>query len=636
MFRKYIKWPLAIILFSAITALVSCKKFLSPEAISSFDKDYVFSNIPNARAALLGTYNALCGDFGYGIRISQYWGYDTDEMQKGTNPPTTDEGQLLAKYLGIPANLQITNPFNQMYQGIERANLCIYNIPKMDLYTNGSATQQAQLKRMVGEALVLRAQFYYELCRNFGDVPAQWVPSEFQPDLFLFRTSRDTIYDHLLEDLKTAATLLPWRTEVTAIGDQIDQRFTKGAAKALRAKIALTRGGYQLPVTGGALVRAANYLDYYKIANQECKEIMERPDQHTLFPSYKGLFKNYLLAHNTNDPAGEFVMVASMAFGTNSDSKLGIQNGTRVNGTGGLSVAVLPTYFYMFDSTDTRRDMTCVPYEIIFDTIKTGHAINAIHDGKFRREWVTNPSFVFSSGNAAHSTLPATNNSLQNMQLSWPLIRFADVLLWFAETENEIQGSPTAGALDAIQRVNLRGHGGVYKETPPVFPTDKEGFFKFLVKERMLEFGDEGIRKYDLFRWGLMDKAIKETRARLTAWATATTSSKPAFVPYTYMEDGPSYARDASQLPSYLYYVTRPANTNNDNFNPFLNSFYYPGPTSSAPTGQARVNWWIGSSSHLNFANAYAMGWTAGKTDLMPIPQTQRDANPNLTQNFGY
>ena len=119
-----------VLLFIASNVFVSCKKFLSPEAISSFDTEYIFDNIPNARKALLGAYGSMTGDFGYGIRISQYWSYDTDEMQRGTNPPTTDEGQLLAKYLGIPGNLNITNPFNQMFQGVERANLCIYNIPK--------------------------------------------------------------------------------------------------------------------------------------------------------------------------------------------------------------------------------------------------------------------------------------------------------------------------------------------------------------------------------------------------------------------------------------------------------------------------------------------------------------------------
>lgn len=620
----------------ASTAFVSCKKFLEPEAISSFDTEYVFDNVPNARKALLGAYGSMTGDFGYGIRISQYWAYDTDEMQRGTNPPTTDEGQLLAKYLSIPGNLNITNPFNQMFQGVERANLCIYNIPKMELYNAAGSVQQAQLKRMHGEALVLRAQFLYELCRNFGDIPVQWEPSQFQTDLYKRRTSADSVYDRLIEDLAVAQTLLPWRTDVSKMGDVPDQRFTKAAAKALRAKIALTRGGYKLSSTEGKVARPANYLDYYKIAHDECVDIIDNPTQHGLVPSYKSLFKDYLLAHNTNDPAGEFIMVASMASGTNADSKLGIQNGTRVNGTGGLSVAVLPSYFYMFDSTDIRRDITCVPYEIIFDTIKQGHAINAIHDGKFRREWVTNPSFVFSSGNATQSNLPATNNSLQNMQLSWPLIRFADVLLWFAETENEINNGPTAAAIDAVRQINLRGHGGSYREAAPVIPTSKDGFFKFLVKERMLEFGNEGVRKYDLLRWGLLGTAVTETRARMNAWATSTATSKPAFAPYTYMEDGPVYARDAAQLPTYMYFVNRPARSSNNEVPQFLNSFYTPSPTAAAPTGQTRVNWWLGGSSQLTFTNAFAMGYTANKSELMPIPQTQRDVNPNLTQNPGY
>jgi hypothetical protein len=633
---KKIKSIILVVLVAtgSTTHFISCKKFLNPDAVSSFDPEYVFNNIPNARKSLLGAYMAMAGDFGYGIRISGYWPYDSDEMMKGTAAPTNDEGQFLAKYMGIPGNLQITNPFNQMYQGIERANLCIYNIPKMDAYMNGSSLQQAQLKRMHGEALVLRAQYYYELCRNFGDVPAQWGPSVYESDMYKSRVSRDSIYDRLLTDLELAATMMPWRNEVTAIGDAVDQRFTKGAAKALRAKIALTRGGYALPVTGGALVRPSNYLDFYKIAHDECAEIIAS-GQHSLMPSYKSLFKEYLLAHNLNDPAGEFMMVASMAQGSNSDSKLGIQTGTKMNGTGGLAVAVLPTYFYMFDSTDIRRDITCVPYEIIFDTIKIGHGINGIHDGKFRREWVTNPGFVFSSGRATESNRPATNNSLQNMQLSWPLIRFADVLLWFAETENELNNGPTAAAIDAVRQINLRGHGGSYKETPPVIPTSKDGFFKFLVKERMLEFGDEGIRKYDLLRWGLLNTAIAETRARLNTWVTATASNHPQFQPYSYMEDGPLYARDAAKLPNYLYYRRQPARSNVDDFNPFLNSFYTPAPTST-PTGATRVNWWIGGSSHQSFANAFAMGFTTGKSELMPIPQTQRDVNPNLSQNSGY
>jgi hypothetical protein len=328
-------------------------------------------------------------------------------------------------------------------------------------------------------------------------------------------------------------------------------------------------------------------------------------------------------------------MVASMASG--ADSKLGIQTGTKVNGVGGGNLNILPTYFYMFDSTDVRRDVTCVPYEITFDTIKTGHAMNAVYDGKFRKEWVSNPSFIFSAGSASTSTRPATNNALQNMQLSWPLIRFADVLLWYAETENEINNGPTAAAIDAVSRVNLRGHGGSYKETPPVIPTTKDGFFKFLVKERMLEFGNEGVRKYDLIRWNLLATAVSETRTRLNAWATATEASHPVMPLYSYMENGPAYARDATQLPTYLYFMKTPPRSNVDDFNPFLNSYYKPSGNAAAPTGQTRVSWWLGGSSQVTFVSSVASGFKTGQSELMPIPQSQRDVNPNLSpQNFGY
>lgn len=80
---------------------------------------------------------------------------------------------------------------------------------------------------MHGEALVLRAQYLYELSRNFGDIPAQWQPSQYESTLFKSRLSRDTIYDHLLADLAEAQQLMPWRLEVASIGDNLDQKIYK-------------------------------------------------------------------------------------------------------------------------------------------------------------------------------------------------------------------------------------------------------------------------------------------------------------------------------------------------------------------------------------------------------------------------
>ena len=234
------------------------------------------------------------------------------------------------------------------------------------LAPQGPTQQVGELHRLYGEALTLRAQYFLELIRNWGDVPAQFVPSALEPNLFLAKTDRDTIYNHLLNDLLLAETLVPWRTDVAALGDPVDERITLGAVKGLRARIALYRGGYSLrrasSMYGQTMARPADYLNYYKIALSECSDLMARPDEHTLNPSFQGgVFKECAFDAHTFDPYGEIMFEVGMtgAQGTN-DSKLGYYDGDKVNATlsGNAALGILPTYFYLFDSTDTRRDVT--------------------------------------------------------------------------------------------------------------------------------------------------------------------------------------------------------------------------------------------------------------------------------------
>ena len=109
----------------------------------------------------------------------------------------------------------------------------------------------------------------------------------------------------MLTDLLTAESLVPWRNELAAIGDPVDERITKGTVKGLRARIALYRGGYSLRQTGG-VQRSADYLNYYRIAKQETAEIMSS-GQHALNPSYKALWKDQVCAHAKADPDGELI-----------------------------------------------------------------------------------------------------------------------------------------------------------------------------------------------------------------------------------------------------------------------------------------------------------------------------------------
>ncbi|MDP9047913.1 MAG: RagB/SusD family nutrient uptake outer membrane protein, partial [Bacteroidota bacterium] len=373
------------VLLVTIVSIISCKKYLTEKPLSSVGTEVAFSNVANATEAVLGVYSRLAGDQGYGSRISLYFPYDNDEMVGPANSAAPDgDRRDIDRYGATVNNAQLEQPLEQLYKGIEGANICIKYIPLMTAYTSGSASDQTALKRLHGEALTLRAQFYLELIKNWGDMPAPFVPSADQTDLKLKRTDRDVIYGHILADLLTAETLVPWRTDVPR-----DERITKGAVKGLRARIALFRGGYSLRNSTGQMSRDADYLSFYQIAHDECADLIARRDEHTLNPSFQGLFQNAIDAH-TLDPTGEVMFEVAMAGANgNSDSKLGYYDGPRVNGLGNSSVTATPTYFYAFDPNDVRRDVTIAQYFTNLDGTKVLQKLIGLPNGKFRRDWIT-------------------------------------------------------------------------------------------------------------------------------------------------------------------------------------------------------------------------------------------------------
>lgn len=575
-------------LLIASLVLGSCKKYLTVEPVSSFGTDYVFSNTTNAELAVLGVYSDLGGDQGYGIRISMYYPYDNDEMMGQGGNPGDNERRDIARYNTKPSNTQLARPFNQLYSGIERANICIYNIPRMEMYTSGTESQKAKLRHLYGEALTLRAQFYMELIRNWGDVPAQWLPSSLEPDLFKAKTDRDEIYDKLLEDLAEAASLMPWRSEAGA--GITNERITQGAARGLRARIALYRGGYSLRLNR-QMERPANYKDFYQIARDECAAIMARTGDHNLNPSFESVFKDAVGAHR-EEPNGEIIWEVGMTGGGSGfgDSKLGYYNGPRYNNTGNSALTILPTFFYAFDSMDTRRDVTCVPYNINQNFTLVARTLQTMVDGKFRRDWTSQVA-----------------SAAQYFGTNWPMIRLSDVLLMFAEAENELNNGPTAAAIAAFEKVRLRAFAG-NAALIGTTPTDYAGFFDAIMHERMLELGGEGIRKYDLIRWNKLGQRLAEVKAQMQKMV-----AKEA--PY-------------ENLPSVMYYL--PDQTSMV----WYGSFYEPTPA-SAPPGHSSISW-IGSGITTTIINILAVSFEPNKCELLPLPQASLDANPNLTQDYGH
>lgn len=603
-----------VIILMVLFTAVGCKKYTEVEPVSQYSVAQAFSDVSNATTALVGVYDELQGDNGYGIRISMYYPYDSDE---GIVSGNIDNGRRgVGRYQLLLTNSEIANPFRQLYRGVEKANLCIEQIPLMSQYTSGSATDQAALKRLHGEALTLRAQFLFQLMLNWGDVPAPLVPAYKQPALFIPKSNRDSVYDVLIADLAAAADMLPWRTDA---GPR-NERITKAVAKALRARMALHRGGYSLR-SNGQMERRSDYLTYYNIAKQECEELMARRDQHTLNPNYEDVWKK--VTSFTYDPQGEIIFEVGAGGGNgNSDSRMGNYDGPRLSnasryGAGGGGIIMLPNFFYAFDSVDTRRDVTITHYQVTNSTnIKSQLRLGEMNTGKYRRDW----------------RVPLLPGTVLNVGYNWAMIRFSDVLLMYAEAVNEINGAPTAAAISAFEEVRKRAYRnntGLIGTTP----TDKAGFFNAIVNERYLEFGHEGIRKYDLIRWNLLAAKLAETRTKIQ-------QIRDRVAPY-------------NNVPEYIYYKNigeeiayYTAADSSGSKKPFWRPTQVP-PTGTTGTTQVPAAKWvrIDWARHLT-ANVIdgkplwqglASFFVPGKSELFPFDvATIASYQGQLQQNPGY
>lgn len=664
-----------------VFGMSSCKKFLEEKPLATSSEEAVFLNANSARMAVLGVYNQLAGDFGYGWRLSVQYPYDTDEAIGYW--ATNDDQRQLNGYAVTSGNTLLTATFNQLYNGVDRANTCIYNIPKMPDYTHGSEADIAELKRLHGEALTLRAQFYFDLVKLWGDVPAQWLPSTLlsRDQYIIPKTDRDVIYEKLLEDLKVASELVPWRG---AAGVAPDERITKGAVKALRARIALFRGGYSLR-KNRQMVRGSDHLTYYAIARDECNDIM-LSGVHNLNASFEDVWRDGLLSNHV-EPNGEVLFeVAHAGENPDSDSRLGVSNSIQIftpnSGSGRNDIT--PTTFYSFRPLDKRRDVSCAPFEIR-SLNYTGAPLIRIEEGKWRRDWVT-PTIAITAPQAYYG-------------MNFPLIRFSDVLLMYAEAVNEISGptgeviaavnkvrrrSWTVGAIKSIAvtnggsnytsaptvtlsgtgggravaivdavtssptfrsviRIDIAGAGAGYTTAPTITLTGGGGTGAAATTAistladadlTLTETADPGafltaIQNERL--WEFTSEAIR--KYDLIRWNLLGAKIAETKANLAKMEAGTfPYNTHSPAIPNVMYYLR-----NSKTGIVWGNSFYaLSPPAASFPSATWTSLNWLTTLAGAGFAQ-FADGFVPGKSELLPIPvHAIEDSNYIITQDYGY
>ncbi|THU34126.1 RagB/SusD family nutrient uptake outer membrane protein [Niastella caeni] len=535
------KKRLSIVLIAiAGLSVTACKKdFLNTSSPSEFTPDLVFSSTAYTDFAITGTYALLTQDQLYSARLPLNYATNSDIEVAGADNASYKENSTrgLSNYLGTADNTSLSREWTTIYKLIERANLCVDGIRKSGLMkTSDSST----MKAFLGEAITLRSLAYFELVKNWGDVPYKAEPTKYDlSNVYLAPTDRDLIYDYLLTDLQEAENYVPW---VGSGGTYATvERVTKGFIKGLIARIALFRGGYSLRNRNGNAVteRGSDWQKYYTLARTKCQEIMTQ-GVHKLNSSYIDIWKklcslqmdatyqeNLFEVANGLGRSGEMGYSIGIRFYTNS--KYGFGNNANV-------VNTTAWYFYMFDQQDLRRDATVAYY-----TYSNGSA-------DVKEVFQTNPmSFNFAKWDQRFmgSNWSALNKAASGKfgyGINWSVMRYADVLLMFAETENALNG-PTTLAKDALKQVRSRAFADADKATKVESYvnalTDQTSFFNAIVNERAYEFGGEAIRKYDLIRWNLLVSKIQEQRdgfKKMLA-GTAPYNTLPTYLFYKYQSD---------------------------------------------------------------------------------------------------
>lgn len=493
------------------TTLFSCStmdSILDTENKSEFDASVVFSNYTLAEYNIFSIAETFCHQNCYRGRFLPWYGINTDVewFNDGTN--TSDKASI-GKYEILPNNSQLNldnGPYNEMYAGIERANLCISG-----LRTYGNIENDKEMAYLLGEALTMRAMIYYDLVKAWGDVPARFEPITSET-IYIPKSSRDVIFKQILADLEEAFNYLPWpaTTPQTMTTDRVNKAFAKG----LYARIALAASGYaQRPAEGEVGTGAIGSVDLskdpelqksvlYPKAYAAVKDVILNSGA-SLYGNFEQLWRDQ---NNYDLQAGKEVLYV-IPF-SNGRGRWNFTNAIKDEDLGrGGDVGPVPSLYFDYEVGDTRRDISCVNWYWTKGHIAKPAGINRWYFGKFRFEWMEGATLT---------------NGFNDDGVKPVVMRYADILLMAAELANADETEGTlAEAKGYLLEVRKRAFAGNEAEATAYVNgiANSEDMFEKIVEERKLEFVGEFLRKGDLIRWNRLNKNLVETKDKMTKLA---------------------------------------------------------------------------------------------------------------------
>ena len=452
----------------------SCSDFLDETDPSNLQPDSFYTIPDHAEAAVAAIYDRM-RFYGESAGIfSANW----QMLEAVTGTATTETGQnsdlnnlYSLTYDGNTAH--IVNWWNGLYRVVANANLALDKIPTIQFLAPAT---EAQKTKLIGEARFLRAWAYFNLVQLWGDVPLITKPQTATSEDFLpARASKEEVYNLIVEDLLAAeAAGLP----VFETSGRIHQI----AVKSLLSKVYLTMAGF--PLSKGA--------SHYTLAAAKALEVINYSKAN---PTTLGLFTTYKQVHQENlknRMEHIFMIQYNVAVAGNPlGDYLPNFKPVTFSGPGGTGSTVPTTSFY---NSYEKGDLRTVDQEGWFYT-------TYFTNGNGARFSLGAP-YVFKHFNQTANGsegVPGTRNNNLNV----PLIRYADVLLIYAEAQNEL-AAPNAEAYAALKAIRDRA-----KLTTPALGTFTKATFRDAVlRERWYEFAYEGITWFDMVR---LRKVFNET-----------------------------------------------------------------------------------------------------------------------------
>jgi hypothetical protein len=424
-------------LLSLSLALGGCEDQLlnlTPDSILTSTNFY--TNSKDMNSAVLGIYNRL-----QSRKQSDYLLLESpsDNMYMSSNTSVAGANEM--DILGITSDNPLAASFwDASYSGIFRSNAVLQNIDKPTDYAAGIKDQY------VGEAKFMRALFYFDLVRLFGGVPKVVTQISIADAAQLPRASADEIYTLIIEDLKDAIAKLP------APDKAVKGRASKGAAAGLLGKVYVYRKDW------------ANAKTYLEQVNTQYA--------YKLVPNFASLWQ---LATEDNE---EVLFSIKYIDGTNGQtlSTAFIPNSGAINIVDRGGEVALPSWSLLkkYNEADKRKAVTIT-------------------------EWWIAPS----KPNEPAIWYPYVNkyavkHTFNSSGLDLPVLRYADIVLLYAETLYELNQKDLA--LAQLNKIRERAFGNTAHNYTAASIASKEAFTDVLLNERQLEFAFENERWFDLVR----------------------------------------------------------------------------------------------------------------------------------------